>query len=206
MLHLSDEGYIKYQCFHLHGLPPDKELIAEINDIRSELWQLKLIGVDSNGTGYGNISTKPEKPVANCKFIISGTQTGQHPVLTAHHYATVTSYSIAENTVHCFGEVKASSEALTHAAIYEADAGCHAVIHVHHLPTWEYWLHKLPTTKVQIPYGTPDMAKELLRLFRQTNLPEIKVVVMAGHPEGLIAFGDNAAEAYSSLLSRIVQG
>ncbi len=204
MPHLPDEGYVKYRCFHSLGLPHDKEQINEINAIRSELWRLQLIGVYDNGIGFGNISTRLEAPAGDGKFIISGTQTGQYPDLETQHYATVTGYNIAENTVSCRGMVKASSEALTHAAVYEADATCRVVIHIHHLLTWQNRLNQLPTTKADVPYGTPEMANEILRLFRQSDLPQTKVLVMAGHPEGLIAFGSSGAEAYSLLMAQIV--
>ena len=204
MPQLPDEGYVKYRSFHTIGLPPELVQIDEINAIRSKLWRLQLIGVYENGIGFGNISTRIEAPNSEGKFVISGTQTGHYPVLEARHYATVTGYNITQNTVSCRGMVKASSEALTHAAVYEADNTCRVVIHIHHLPTWQERLHQLPTTQADVPYGTPEMANEILRLFRQSDLPQTKVLVMAGHPEGLIAFGTSGAEAYSLLMAQIV--
>jgi hypothetical protein len=68
-------------------------------------------------------------------------------------------------------------------------------VHVHSAGAWERLLHTIPTTAADVPYGTPAMARELQRLYRETALPSVRVAAMAGHPEGLIAFGQTIEEA-----------
>jgi ABC-type iron transport system FetAB ATPase subunit len=63
-------------------------------------------------------------------------------------------------------------------------------------------MNKVPTTAIEVAYGTPEMAKEILRLFREDNLMEKKIVVMSGHEEGIISFGKNLPEAGNILLDR----
>jgi hypothetical protein len=89
---------------------------------------------------------------------------------------------------------------MTHAAFYQADPAIGAVIHVHHLDFWKRLLHTVPTTAPEVAYGTPGMALEILRLYRETDLPRRKLAAMAGHEEGIISFGCDLDEAGTELL------
>ncbi|MDX2250255.1 MAG: class II aldolase/adducin family protein [Bacteroidia bacterium] len=172
----------------------------QINEWRSILFQHKLIGYNENlGVGYGNISAK--YPGSEGLFVISGTQTGHLPILTPEHYSLVTGYDLEKNFLSCTGPIKASSEALTHAAVYALPESFEAVIHVHHFGLWENLLHKIPTTQEEITYGTPEMAKEVRRLWEEKNLGAYQIFAMAGHVEGLISFGHSAQEAGEILMS-----
>ncbi|OWY21898.1 class II aldolase/adducin family protein [Sphingobacteriales bacterium UPWRP_1] len=195
--HNSEEGYIKYRCIFTPSVAPKAAQVALLNPLRTQLHRLGLIGVYSNGIGYGNISARLE---TSAQFIISGTQTGHLPELEPQHYSIVNRYSIYQNTVYCSGCIKASSEALTHAAVYELNPAFGVVIHVHHAGMWQRWLNVLPTTQTDIPYGTPQMANEIKRLYAETNLPEIRVLTMAGHTDGLLAFGYTGNDAFTALL------
>ena len=62
-------------------------------------------------------------------------------------------------------------------------------------------IDKIPTSDRKIPYGTSEMASEINGLFKETNLMECKVMVMGGHDEGIIAFGENLQEAGKTILS-----
>ena len=93
------------------------------------------------------------------------------------------------------GPIKASSESLTHAAIYECSADIKAVIHIHHKEFWDKALNVIPTSSNSVPYGTPEMANEIFRLYKETDFSTNKIMAMAGHDEGIIAFGNTLAEA-----------
>jgi ribulose-5-phosphate 4-epimerase/fuculose-1-phosphate aldolase len=93
-----------------------------------------------------------------------------------------------------------SSECMTHAMFYQADPAVGAVIHVHHLEFWKRLLGRVPTTARDVEYGTPGMANEILRLYRETDLPCRKLAAMAGHEEGIIAIGRDLDEASKILL------
>ncbi|MFK7905782.1 MAG: class II aldolase/adducin family protein, partial [Chitinophagales bacterium] len=84
---------------------------------------------------------------------------------------------------------------LTHAAIYELNNDYEAVIHIHCKEMWLKLLNKVPTTAADVSYGTPQMAYEIQRLYRETDLAESKIVAMAGHEDGIISFGKNLQEA-----------
>ena len=62
-------------------------------------------------------------------------------------------------------------------------------------------MDNVPTTKKEVPYGTPEMANEIFRLFKETAVQQEKIIVMAGHDEGIISFGKDLEEAGEILLN-----
>lgn len=124
---MIDEGYTKYECAWQQASSLPVETIAELNAWRNRLYDEGLIGYyPEHGVGFGNVSIREGSA---SEFIISGTQTGHIPRTDEHHYARVTRCEIEANRVHCEGPVQASSEALTHAAIYALDPTIRAVVH-----------------------------------------------------------------------------
>ncbi|MDY7023198.1 MAG: class II aldolase/adducin family protein [Cyanobacteriota bacterium] len=192
-----DEGVIKYHCHWLKDEPIGEEKIQDLMEWRDHLYSLGLIGVYNNGIGFGNISIRLGESL---EFMVSGTQTGHYPHLKAEYYTQVTAFNLAENTLTCRGPVKASSESLTHAALYRFDSKIKAIIHVHQSELWKKLLFQVPTTRPEVPYGTPQMAGEMFRLFEQEDLAEQKILAMAGHEDGVIIFGANLPEAGEVLL------
>ena len=194
---MIDEGYIKYQCYWNRVSTIADADITELNSWRDRLYQLGLIGEYDNGIGFGNLSIR--LPYSR-QLIISGTQTGGIPHLTAQHYTKVTDFDWHKNYVVCQGEIEASSETLTHAAIYVAEPTVNAVVHVHHLQLWRKLLNKVPTTNPDCAYGTPEMAAEIIRICRHSDR-QPKIIVMSGHFEGILTYGKDLAEASKLLLN-----
>ena len=194
-----DEGYIKYDIDWTPGAPVDAAAAKQLDTWRRALHDAGLIGIYRElGIGFGNLSMRAGEPG---QFLISGTQTGELAETDASHYALVTHVDIDANTVACRGPVKASSEAMTHAAIYALDEGINAIVHVHSLRLWERYRHELPTTAATVAYGTPEMAREFSRLYEQSDLPRIGIAVMAGHEEGLVSFGPTLEIAARRMLA-----
>jgi ribulose-5-phosphate 4-epimerase/fuculose-1-phosphate aldolase len=192
----KSEGIIQY-VLHFD----DKELAhGEVsNDLihfRNQLAKQQLIGVYNNGISYGNIS---ERVKVTNRFVISGTQTGWLKTATAKDFCMVTGFSISENILHCTGTVKASSEALTHAAFYSAHEYVQAVIHVHHFQLWEKLLYQVDTVEKSITYGSVAMAESVSVLIRK-NAHGKKILVTAGHAEGIFTYGKSLQEAYDVLM------
>ena len=193
-----DEGYVKYRSHWTPGPAPDPELALQLERWRRPLFEAGLVGhYDSLGVGYGNISIRSRLPG---QFLISGTQTGHLAETGIEHYALVTDYSIENNMVACSGPVQASSEAMTHAAIYELDRRIAAIVHVHSAALWNKYLDELPTTSAAVAYGTPAMAMEFQRLYAETDFAESGLAVMAGHEEGLISCATTLAIATTRML------
>lgn len=198
---MIDEGYTKYEVDWQVDAPLSGAQVDALDGCRRRLHAAGLIGFDAeHEVGYGNLSTRAE---ALGGFIISGTRTGDIEATDARHYSLVTGWDIDANRVHCRGPVQASSEALTHAAIYELDPAIGAVVHVHDRAAWRRYKGRLPTTAADIAYGTPDMARELQRLWRDTYLKAHGIAVMGGHPDGLIAFGRDIEQATKRILELV---
>ena len=68
---------------------------------------------------------------------------------------------------------------------------------------WEFLLHKVPTTDAGAPYGSPEMARSIIRLLRETDLREQKIFVMEGHPEGIFSFGETLEAAAAVIFSSL---
>jgi ribulose-5-phosphate 4-epimerase/fuculose-1-phosphate aldolase len=171
--------------------------VVELNACRQKLLERRLIGVDSSGTSFGNISIRDG--VTN-NFHITGSGTGGIQELMLSDCAKVVAYDFERNWLRYEGSTIPSSESLTHAAIYKADARAAAVIHCHDLTLWEALLNEAPTTSNPVEYGTPEMAYETMRLFRVTDVQTRKILVMAGHEGGIVVFGGNLEEAFAVLM------
>jgi L-ribulose-5-phosphate 4-epimerase len=169
---------------------------VELNKHRRRLLDLGMIGVDANGIGFGNLSVR-DGPTSS--FYITGSGTGGISNLTPADYARVTTYDFARNWLQCEGLTAASSESLTHAAVYESDPTARAVIHFHDMKLWTAFLHKVPTTPEKIEYGTTEMAYAVRRLFDTTDVRQKKIFVMAAHEGGLVTFGRDLRSAFAQL-------
>lgn len=195
---MIDEGYTKYECAWQQASSLPVETIAELNAWRNRLYDEGLIGYyPEHGVGFGNVSIREGSA---SEFIISGTQTGHIPRTDEHHYARVTRCEIEANRVHCEGPVQASSEALTHAAIYALDPAIRAVVHVHDAALWSELIDKAPTTSRDVSYGTPEMALEFRRLYEDTDFAVQGIAIMGGHEEGIVSFGRDVEQAAHRIL------
>jgi len=194
-----DEGYIKYEARFTEGPPPDAERVAELERWRQPLHAAGLIGhYEDLGVGYGNISVRAAHAGA---FVISGTQTGHIAETSALHYALVERVDIDANRVWSSGPIQASSEALTHAALYALSETVAAVVHVHSATLWQAFRGVLPTTGSEVAYGTPQMAHEFERLWSEGRFREEGLAVMAGHEEGIVSIGESLEEAAKRVLA-----
>lgn len=193
---MSQDGVIKFSCNWIKTEPFEFEMFESINHWRNQLYLLGLIGINSEGIGYGNISVRFHKD----QFIITGSATGGIKNLSKDHYTKVISYNIEANSLTAQGPIIASSESLTHAAIYQSDNSINAIFHVHDMKLWQHNLDKLPTSDVLVEYGTPAMAHEIVRLYKTTDMPDKKIMIMGGHQEGVITFGNTVSEAGETLL------
>ena len=202
---MHDEGVIKFQAEHAHG-PLDAErhgaLVCELVAWREILVMTGLVGQDPSrygGAGYGNVSVRlPPFPGERGQrpFLITGTQTAGQRRIGLEHFCTVRSYDARHNRVASEGPILPSSEAMTHGAIYDLGPQLRYVFHVHTPVIWRQAAAlRLPTTNPSVAYGTPEMAFEVHRLFRETALADLRVFSMGGHEDGVISFGRNADEA-----------
>lgn len=199
------EGVIKYQLEH-QTIALDTNLsLGEINAWRIILFKLELIGQIEGryeGYGFGNISQRiKQHNLKPAQFIISGTQTGGIESLTNKHYSLVLAAYPDKNSIISKGECRPSSEALTHASVYQQNYEIQAVIHVHCPEIWHNTDSlKLAHTKADIAYGTPEMATEVERLFQTSLSQDTGIFSMLGHQDGIIAYSDSIEKAACLLI------
>ena len=164
----------------------------ELNAARQELRRLGLLGVDESGVGFGNVSLRD-----GAGFYITGSGTGGLSSLGLQDYAKVVVWDFERNWLRCEGSAIASAESLTHAAVYSMDAEVRVVVHGHDHVLWRGLLEQGSATAPDVPYGTPEMAREVQRLFRATDVRGI--FAMAGHEDGIVASGEDFPRALAAL-------
>lgn len=196
----EEKGYIQFLCDWEPAPPPTGPMFDELRAWRDRLFELNLIGVYPNGIGYGNLSCHPRSDES---FVITGTATGKLPKLGSEHLTEVIAHDADRNWLRCRGPIQASSESLSHAAVYANDSSIRAVVHIHHLEMWQALYDKVPTTNPNAEAGTPAMADAIEDLFRAGPVRKSGLFVMGGHREGLMTFGASVAEAGERLLAAL---
>jgi hypothetical protein len=197
---MEREGVIKYRLDFRAGPAPEFKKISDLNAWRSLLHRLRLIGQDPErygGLAYGNVSKRlPKAQYGARAFIVSGTQTGDLEMLDAGHYCIVRDCSPGENWLKAEGPIRPSSEAMTHAALYAANARINAVMHVHCPEIWCNAVRLgIPTIDADIAFGTPEMALAVRSLLSDDSRMHPSLFAMMGHTDGIVAFGPSAASA-----------
>jgi hypothetical protein len=190
------EGYIKFNCLQREensNLSDEKFL--QLNNWRNKLYQLGLIGCYPGGIGYGNISIRDGEG-----FIITGSATGCRDQLMKEDYVLVNHYDFSRNEIHCTGRIRASAESLTHAAVYEGRPEAMAVIHIHNHDLWERYRGIMPTSPYTVEYGTPEIALAVKALCLDKSIKASEVIIMGGHEDGIIAFGNDLDVAGNKIL------
>lgn len=193
---MNGEGYIKYTAKHKLAPAIKAPHWAELNDVRTRLYQLGLIGALPGGVGFGNVSIR----LKGNQFLISGTATGALPVLGPDNYCLVSSFDLLRNIVVSKGPVKASSESMTHGAVYQSCAGAHCVIHIHSKSIFTGMIKDCyPATPEKAAYGTPELALAIKDCVAQINSNEGSIV-LSGHDEGLLAYSPSAERTFTLIL------
>ena len=199
------EGVIKYRLEFRQAPAPAAGLIGEINGWRDVLHRLGLLGQEPGryaGLGFGNVSLRLAD---GSGFVISGTQTGHLGRLGAQHYCLVTRCEPEHNRIIAQGPVRPSSEALTHGALYAADPQIRCVLHAHSPDIWTLRDRLgLAATGAEVPYGTPAMAIQVQELLRGPAARQ-GIFAMAGHEDGVVAFGPDPEAAGGVLVSYLAR-
>ena len=187
----ASEGYVKYTAEHTFSPAIAVPGWAELNEARTLLYGMGLVGVTQGGIGFGNLSLRYRLD----EFLISGTATGSLPVLGPENYCLVTSFDIENNRVVSTGPVRASSESMTHGVIYRRCPAANCVIHVHSRAIFDGMIRgRFPSTPQDAAFGTPEIALAIGELVQEPGKDE-GCIVMAGHDEGVISYGPSVEKA-----------
>ena len=191
------EGVVKYSCRRIDRPISQVQGLMGFFGLRKKLFIQKLIGEDQEGLGYGNISMRVH---SSPRFLITGSQTSGLEDVSGQQLAEVLTVDIEKNFLTFAGSIQASSESMTHAALYQVDPNIKGIAHVHSSALWEQYRDRLPTTHHHVAYGTPEMAYEMIRLYRRKSTAIQGVIVLAGHRDGIIAYGPSLEVAVQQIL------
>jgi len=210
------EGVVHFEVEHetralegrVHG-----ETVRALAAWREVLARLGLIGRDParyGGYGYGNVSARvgPLGDVSRGqrRFLVTGTQTGGRRGVTLADFCLVERYDLVRNRVTSRGLVPPSSESLTHGAIYDVAPDARVVLHGHAPEIWRSArMLGIPVSRAEVQNGTPGMALEVQRLYRETTLSATGILAMGGHEDGVIAFGRSAGAAGEILVRHLAR-
>lgn len=208
---MLQEGVIKFDIEH-ESRPINA---AVLGDIACQLiaWReimalTGLVGQDPRlyeGAGYGNASVRFGRRSAGLgrrAFLITGTQTSGRQTISLDDFAVVERYDARRNYVRSYGRTRPSSESMTHAATYDLGPHIRCVLHAHTPALWQRARElSLPTTEASIAYGTPEMAAEVGRLYRDGLFAERRILAMGGHEDGILVFGGTPEDAGQVLLT-----
>jgi hypothetical protein len=207
---MGHEGVIQFEADHerraLDALRYG-ERVCELVAWREIMALTGLVGQEPgryDGAGYGNASVRTgprNAAIGRRSFLITGSQTSGRRCIGLSEFAVVESYDYSANRVKSHGLALPSSESMTHAAAYDASPLVQCVLHAHSPVLWRRRRELgLPETDPSIPYGTPGMALEVSRLYRESILPERRILAMGGHEDGILAVGRSPQEAGGTLL------
>lgn len=210
------EGVTRFEVIH-ESRPLEERVLGEtaraLAAWREILARLELLGQDPEryeGLGYGNVSARISPlggaPRGQRRFLVTGTQTGGRRRVTLADFCVVERWDLAANRVHSAGLVPPSSESLTHGAIYDIAPAARVVLHAHAPEVWrQARALGLPATRERVLNGTPEMALEVQRLYRESALSSLGILVMGGHEDGVVTFGASAEEAGGILVRQLAR-
>lgn len=204
------EGVIQFDLDYretaLDAVGEPLPFLAALDGWRAVLKRLGLIGRNParyDGYGFGNLSHRlvAASGTAASAFVVSGSQTGERDFLGHDGWALVRSWDLQTFQAEAQGPVPPSSESLTHALIYDMEPDIHCVLHVHSPDLWGAARNlELPRTGPDVDYGSPEMIHEVRNLF-SLGLSDIGVFAMAGHQDGIVAFGADVDDTCARLLT-----
>ena len=190
------------------GAVADAATLSCLRGWREVLKRLGLLGQDParyGGLGFGNLSardrTRPDE------MIITASQTSGAEALEDDDLVRIVRSNPARFWVDAVGRQPPSSETLTHAMIYQADAAVHWVFHAHSPDIWRRAAALgLPATPAQVAYGSAEMVQAVAELIARQE-PGPLAFVTLGHEDGVFACGasaDDAGSALVGLLARVL--
>ncbi|MCB4756661.1 MAG: class II aldolase/adducin family protein [Elusimicrobia bacterium] len=205
------EGVTKFIRRYQKTSPLPFRQLHGLNTWRRILYQLKMIGQDPKryrGIGFGNLSQRlpPFQALPHRRrFAITGTQTGRLATLNERHYSVVLESDPQNNLIVAEGPVPPSAEALTHGMLYALDNRLRTILHVHCPVIWKKAKQlKIPLTRRRAAYGTPAMAAEVRRLFKNPTVRKKGIFGMGGHRDGIVSFGRNLEETGFLLINYFI--
>ncbi len=183
---------VKFQTKILYRATPQDKRIDEIRKWAKIFHANNLTPIIESNISCGNLSFRIN-PGEN-KFIITCSQMGFNKELSEDAFAQVFDCNFEQGVVFALGEREPSSESMLHFAIYKSRPEVNAIFHGHSAKILEnYSSLKLVETVKEQPYGTPELAFEVLDVLKDNNF-----VVMKNH--GFVSVAETMDEAGNGTL------
>lgn len=203
-------GVIQFQLDHddrAVDVPGVEDSFAKLTAWRRISRAIGLIGQAPeryDGYAWGNLSVRVGPATAGRgrrAFLITGSQTSGLSDFGMGDCALVERWDTSANRVTSRGRSQPSSEALSHAAVYDSAPHIRAVVHAHSPMLWQAARSlRLPITDRSAANGTPTMARAIEQCWRDGLFAERRVLAMGGHEDGILACGRTVEEAGLALL------
>ena len=198
----QDEGVIRFSYALKAPSAPIADALAQpLLAWRAVLRRLGLIGQRPDrygGFGYGNLSRRAAGGEET--FIITASQTGGAAQAGLDDLVRIDRCDLNRFHADAEGVKPPSSESLTHAMVYHADADIHWVLHGHSPDIWGQAPGLgLPTIAADVEYGSWRMAKAVAALL-SSNATRPLVFATLGHRDGVFACGEGAEHTGGALI------
>ncbi len=189
------EGYIKFHCDQILGIPAKPRGFEAINLLRTKLWDMGLVG-ERAGVGFGNLSLRIGDFV-----LITGSRTGGVRIAKIEDYSLVLDWDLSRFRVKSLGLKPSSSETFTHLSVYTARPGVNVVVHLHWDKVWNWGKDRFPGTPEWSSFGSEELAKEVFKLVVELNR-DWGVIGLWGHQDGLVFWGRSVGEVWG-IINRV---
>ncbi len=202
------EGTIQfaYDLQPLQASIAGEDLLRPLFAWRTILRRLQLIGQTPErygGLGYGNLSFRD--PDHGQEFVITASQTSGAADFSAEDLTRIQSCHLERFWVDARGNQPPSSETLTHAMLYAADARLQWVFHAHCPEIWQRTDYLgLPATEADVGYGSQAMVSAVADLL-QVHQSRPLVFTTLGHADGVFSCGTTARDAGGLLVSYLAR-
>lgn len=188
---MTPEGYVGTK-FRTVFASREPRMLSGLDELVA--WCRRLAGLGLVGRAMGNVSIR-----AADGFIIS--PTGTDPgAIRPEQFVEVLKTDSARRELTVRGASEPSSESLMHAAIYRARPEINAVFHAHSDGLLAAVTRLgLTVTEREQPYGTPELAAEIVKVLGEHNF-----LVIRNH--GFVALGktiDEAGRRVEEMVGRI---
>jgi len=186
---------VKFHTNMVGQSAPHSERINEIRKWAKIFNDNNLTPIVDGGISCGNLSFRLKS--GENKFIVTASQTGFYHELSDSDFVQVIDCNFDQKVVFALGEREPSSESMLHFAIYKSRPEVNAIFHGHSdeiLANVENL--KLVETVQEQPYGTAELAQEVLKVLGDNNF-----VVIKNH--GFVSLGSSYDEAGNNALEKI---
>lgn len=170
--------------------------IAELLPAREMAHVKKLFNL--GGLSYGNLSVR--RDATTFWMSASGVNKGNMQTI-GRDMLLITGYDAGQKAMHvsvppAVEPRRASVDAIEHWMIYTEHPEVGAIIHVH------AWMEGIPSTRVNYPCGTAELASEVAELVRQQPDPSQAIVGLRNH--GLTITGRSLADIMERIGGRLL--